>query len=473
MRVALINPSFNNYGGLSGHGGSMAPINLCYLAAYGRGQHPDVEFRIIDSEVHGLSHEETVDEIAKFDPTLIGISANTCVFDSVIQLSKRLKERFPKTRLVIGGSHPSALPEQSLYETGADFMVIGEGERQLSQVIGQLKDGDEDWSKLKGIVCLDNNGVAKRGPTQELFDDLDVIPFPARDLIDNNLYFPAPTKRVRGGPHTLLVAGRGCPYNCGFCSAQTVWTRKIRGRSPANIVAEVEHCIGAYGVHSFNFTDELFTVKKARVLEICGAFVKNKLDMNWVCSARAHHLDMETLEAMREAGCREISFGIESGSEVILKNIDKAMDLKEAERVVNLTKKAGIKTHASYMFGYLGETEETMQKTISFAKRLNTEIAAFFIASPLPGTPFYSEALEKGYVDKDISWINFSPLSNEQGVISYPGLSAQTIRKWHRKAIHSYYLRPAYILRRLYSLRHWHEVENLFAGLKLFLNIKN
>ena len=472
MRVALINPSFNNYGGLSGHGGSMAPINLCYLAGYGRQQHPDTEFTIIDAEAHAHTYQDTVDAVADVDPQLIGITANTCAFDTVIQLSNNLKERFPKAKLIIGGSHPSALPEQTLHDAPADFVVIGEGELQLSQVIGQMKDRDEDWSKLKGVVYRDHDGNEKWGPTQELIEDLDTIPFPARDLIDNNLYFPAPTKRVRGGPHTLLVASRGCPYNCGFCSAQTVWTRKIRGRSPANIVAEVEQCIETYGIHSFNFTDELFTVKKERVLVICGAFVKNKLDMNWVCSARAHHLDKETLDAMREAGCREISFGIEAGNEDILKNIDKALDLKEAERVVNLTKKSGIKTHASYMFGYLGETEETMKQTISFAKKLNTEIAAFFIASPLPGTPFYREALEKGYIKDDVSWINYSPLSNEQGVISYPNLSAETIRKWHRKAIRSYYLRPAYILRRLYSLRHWHEVENLFSGLKLFLNIK-
>jgi len=473
MRVVLINPSFNRYGGLAGHGGRMAPINLCYLAAYGREKHPDVEFSIIDAEVHGLSHEETATQVADTEPDLIGITANTCAFDSVIKLSVLLREKFPQARLLIGGSHPSALPESALVESGADFISIGEGEITFAQLLAQLKDGDEDWSKIPGIYFRDADGSVRPGSPAQLIPDLDVLPLPARDLVDNSLYHPAPTKRVRGGPHTLLVAGRGCPYNCGFCSAQTVWTRKSRGRSAANIVAEVEHCINEYGIRSFNFTDELFTVKKKRVLEICQAFIDRKLDMNWVCSARAHHLDMETLEAMRDAGCREISFGIEAGNQEVLKRIDKALDLDEAERVVKLTKKAGIKTHASYMFGYLGETEKTMRETINFAKKLNTEIAAFFIASPLPGTPFYTEAMAAGYLREDATWINYSPLSNLDGVISYPHLSAETIRDFHRKAIRSYYLRPAYILRRLYSLRQWHEVENLFSGLKLFLNIKN
>ena len=472
MHVVLINPPFTRYGGLMGHGGTMAPINLCYLAAYGRQQHPDVDFSIIDAEVLKYGHKETIERVAKYMPELIGISAVTPVFDSVIQLTKQLKIRFPKTKIMIGGAHPSALPEGTLYETGADFAVIGEGEEQFSHIIGKLKDRSDDWSELKGTAYFDHNGKVKRGPAQEVIQDLDALPLPARDLIDNKLYLPAPTKRVRGGPNTLLVAGRGCPYNCGFCSAQTVWTRRIRSRSPESIVDEVQHCIEDYGIRSFHFTDELFTVKKARVLEICKSFIENNLEMAWDCSARAHHLDMETLEAMREAGCSQISFGIESGNQNILQKIDKVLDLKEAERVVRLTQKAGIKTHASYMFGYLGENEKTMSDTISFAERLNTDIAAFFVASPLPGTPFYTESLEKGYLKPNTSWINFSPLSNEEGVIDFPDLSSDVIRKYHRKAIRSYYLRPAYILRKLYSLRHWYEIQNLFAGIRLFLNIK-
>lgn len=473
MKVILINPTFNRYGGLEGHGGNQLPINLCYLAAYARQQHPDVEFSLLDSEIRGLSHEETVDEVASFSPNLIGISANTCVFDSVIGLTGQLKARLPKVQIIIGGPHPSALPERSLLESRADFVAVGEGELTFAELISQIRRGDDDWSKINGLVYRDEFGNVMRNPPRELIKDLDKLPFPARDLVDNNLYSPAPTKRVSLGPNTLLTTSRGCPFKCGFCAARTVWTRAVRFRKPDNVVAEIEECVDKYGIRSFNLTDELFTVNKKRVIRICRLICERKLDVKWVCSARAERLDRETLEAMKEAGCREISFGIESGNQEILKRIDKSLDLGEAEHVIRLTKKVGITTHASYIMGYLGETEETMRDTIRFAKKLNTDIAAFFIASPLPGTPFYQEALEKGYLRSDASWINYSPLSNQESVLSLPNLSSTVIRKWHRKAIRSYYLRPAYIILRLSSIiRHWHDIRNLFEGLKLFLRIK-
>ncbi len=472
MRVVLINPSFNRYGGLKGHGGSLLPINLCYLASYGRQQHPDVELKVIDADVRGLSHEETIDETEAFSPSLVGISANTCAFDSVLDLVGFLKARLSKVRVIIGGSHPSALPKDTLMEPGVDFIAVGEGEYIFSELLDHLKNGDEDWSKINGLGYHDGEGRARINLSQPLIQNLDTLPFPARDLLDNSVYQPAPTKRVHGGTCTPIVSSRGCPFKCGFCSAPTIWTRVYRHRSPENVVAEIEECIDKYGIHAFSMTDELFTARKKRVLRLCNLMIERKLDISWVCTARAQKLDMEILEAMREAGCKEMSLGIESGNEAILSKIDKSLKLSEAEQVIKMVKKARIKTHASYIIGYLDETEETIKDTIRFSHKLNTDIAAFFIASPLPGTPFYNEAKKKGYLRKNISWVNFSPLSNAESVISFPSLTTETIREWHRKAIKSYYLRPRYILRRLFSIRHWYEVENLFLGMKVFLNIK-
>lgn len=188
--------------------------------------------------------------------------------------------------------------------------------------------------------------------------------------------------------------------------------------------------------------------------------------------ARAQHLDYETFEVMKESGCREISFGIESGNQDILNRIDKSLDLDEAIRVIRTAKKAGIKTHASYILGYIGETEKTIQDTIRFAKKLNTHIVAFFIVNPLPGSRLYQEASEKGYIRPDATWINYSPLSNTESVLELPHLSVAKIRKLHREALKSYYLRPRYIFLSLLSIRHWHDILNMFSGLKLFFHIK-
>lgn len=199
---------------------------------------------------------------------------------------------------------------------------------------------------------------------------------------------------------------------------------------------------------------------------------ERRLDIRWVCSARAQKLDLETLCAMKAAGCREISYGIESGNQAILDRMEKGLDLEEARRVIKLTKQAGITTHASYMFGYIGETERTMRDTLRFAKSVNTAVAAFFVASPLPGAQLYTEAIEKGCLRKDASWIDYSPLSNRKPVLDAPGLPAETTHRIHRKALRAYYIRPRYVLSRLLALRHGYEVANLLGGLRPLFRIR-
>lgn len=472
MKLILINPAFNRYGGIKGHGGSAMPLNLCCLAAYIRQLHNDVEIKILDSETQNISHEQTVEQVAAFSPELIGITTNTCVFDSVNELSKLLKTRLPNIPVILGGSHVSALPKRSLEESKADLVARGEGELTLEKVVAQLKEGESDWSKIDGLAYWDQQGEVRVNPPRSLIENLDILPFPARDLVDNRLYIPAPTKRVSLGMNTMISASRGCPHNCGFCGSHTIWGRKIRIRSPESIVMEMKECVDKYDIRSFNFADELFTLNKKHVIEICQLILKENLRIRWVCSARAQNLDLETLKIMKQAGCHEISFGIESGSTKILERIDKGIKLEEALRVVRLTRKAGIITHASYMFGYIGETKQTMRETIRFAKKVNTRIAAFFIASPLPGTRLYQEALEKGYLRSNATWQDYSPLSNAESVLELPNLSTAMIRKWHRKALRNYYFRPRYIISRLLTIRHWYEVVNLFAGLKIFCRIK-
>ena len=456
---------------MAGHGGAMAPLNLCCLAAYARQQHPDVAFRILDAEVEGISHEETVCEAAEFKPDLIGITVNTCVFDSVIALVRLLKQQFPDTPVLLGGPHPSALPRRTLEDCEADLVAVGEGERTFADTIGQLKAGRPAWDGVKGLAYRDGDAVRVNAPRPRI-EDLDALPFPARDLVDNERYAPPPTKRVGLGASTMIATSRGCPFNCGFCGARAVWERRLRMRAPQSVVGEIEECVERYGIRSFNFSDEFFTSKKSRVLEICRLVRERRLDIRWVCSARAQKLDLETLCAMKAAGCHEISYGIESGNQAILDRMEKGLDLEEARRVIKLTKQADITTHASYMFGYIGETERTMRDTLRFAKSVNTAVAAFFVASPLPGTQLYTEALEKGCLRKDASWIDYSPLSNRKPVLDAPGLPAETTRRFHRKALRAYYVRPRYVLSRLLAIRHGYEVANLLGGLRLLLRIR-
>lgn len=471
MNIALINPPFSQYGGLKGHGGTMMPLNLCYLAAYVRDKFKNTNVTVIDAEINGLSHEKIASIIKEIKPELIGITANTCSFDSVVSLTIILKLTLPGVPIAIGGPHPSALPELSLIESKSDFAVIGEGELTFGDLVEHLTGGSGDFSKIAGLCFIDKDGNVHTNEKRELLKDLDMLPFPARDLIDSHLYSPPPTKKVSLGANTLIAGGRGCPFGCGFCGAQSVWSRKTRFRTAENIVSEMKECTEKYHIKSFNFTDELFTVDRERTLELCQEILENDLKISWVCSARAQGLDKDVLQAMKDAGCREISFGIESGNREILRKMSKSLDLDEAQEVISLTKKMGITTHASYMFGYIGETEQTMQETIRFAEILNTDVAVFFIASPLPGTPFYGEAKRNKYIREDATWIDYSPLSNSRSVLSMPDLKEETIRKYQRKAIRNYYFRISYIVPRMLRIRHIYEISNLFGGLKLFFRL--
>jgi anaerobic magnesium-protoporphyrin IX monomethyl ester cyclase len=472
MKVVLINPPFARVHGIKGHGGALIPLNLCCLAAYARDRHPEVEFSILDAEALALSPQQTVEKACELSADVIGITCATSAFGVVAELTQSLKKRLPNSFVVLGGPHPSALPEQSLRESSADFVAIGEGEETFSELLVALKNGKENLRSVAGLAFLENNGDYRQNEPRPLIPNLDELPFPARDLLDIELYSPPPTKRVALGPNTMISTSRGCPHNCGFCGAHLVWTRKVRMRSPVSVVDEIQECVEKFRVTSINFTDEFFTASKKRVLAICSLLRERGLTVPWVCMARAERLDDETLQAMKEAGCREISFGIESGNQDILNRICKKLDLNEAFRVVKAAQRAGMTTHASYIVGYLGETVDTIKDTIRFAKRLNTDVAAFFIASPLPGTPLYKEALETGCLRADMSWKNFSIISNEESVLEVPGLTIQEIRHWHRKALRSYYLRPAYIIARIMRIRHWYEIRNLLAGLRILFAIK-
>jgi len=472
VRLLLINPPYCRYGGMRAQGGNMIPLNLCYLAAYARRSNPGAIIRILDAECCGYELHEVADEAATFGPDLVGITANTIAFDCVTDLASVLRQDLPSAQIVLGGPHVSALPQRSLRETGANWCVVGEGEVTFCELIDYLAGRADGPERIDGLAYIDGKGRFRQTAQRRPIEDLDSLPFPARDLVDNRRYCPPPTKRVGDGLNTVVSTSRGCPHRCGFCAFKAIWGQRVRARSPASVVTEVEECIAKYGVRSINFCDEFFTLNKPRVAQICQLMKAKRLDVAWVCSARAEKLDRQTLTLMREAGCHEISFGIESGDPDTLTRMDKKLDLHEATRVVRAAQRVGITTHASFILGYLGETVDTMKRTIRLAKTLNTDVAAFFVVSPLPGSKLYGDAVTKGYLRKDASWADYAMLSNRDPVLVQPDLPPKVVRRWHRKAIQSYYLRLRYLLARVSRIRHLYEVQNMLMGLRTFIALR-
>lgn len=469
MKVILINPPFTNYGGLEGHGGKAPPINLGYLAAYIR-EKKYYEVSILDAEVLAMTFEDIERHIKKEMPAVVGITASTPAYSNAVTISRICKNIDKDIRVVIGGVHPSAFSLETAGEETIDFVVQGEGEITFFELLEAIKN-KKPFSEVNGIVFKENGNLIKTKP-RLLIEDLDSLPFPARDLMPHNLYQPPPTKRVSTFKATSLTSARGCPYYCNFCSANVVWTRRYRFRSPRNVVEEISRCIDTLGIREFSFTDELFTLKPERTSAICEEMMKRELKIAWVCMCRVGQVKKDILKLMKKAGCREISFGIESGDEKILEIMHKDNSLVKARESIRFTKEAGIKTHASFMIGNLGETKETIRRTIDFAKELNTDVAAFFIATPLPGTELYQEAAKLGYIRKDVDWRIFSPLSKNKPVINLPNLNSQELLYWHRRAIAEYYVRPKYIIKKILKIRTKAEFLNIYNGLKLFFRIK-
>ena len=471
MNVLLVNPPFTDYGGLEGHGGNALPLNLAYLASYLRKCRPEIKIDVLDCEGLRMTFQNIEERLKEIKPDIVGITMPTPAYDQVVAVADIVKKISSKIVVIAGGPHPTVSPKETVAEKSIDFCVVGEGEETFKELV-EAVDQNRPFRKINGIAYKGDNGNIHQSPQRKLIPELDSVPFPARDLFPLEIYFPPPTKRVSSKKAGNMITSRGCPYQCTYCIAIVMWERKVRFRSADNVVNEIEECNQKYGIGEFNFHDELFTLKKKHVSEICQEIRRRDLDVSWVCMCRVDYMDEKTLREMKAAGCEKIMFGFESGSQMILDKMKKKVALENAEEGVKLVKKAGIQTAGNFMLGNIGETEETIKQSIRLAKKLNTHTMAFFIASPYPGTEFYRIAKEEGYLRPDFNWKDFTLVGNNKPPLNLPGLPAEKILKWQKRAYLEYYLRPSYIFDKLVSIRSMVDIKNLLGGLKLLLRLE-
>lgn len=472
MKIVLLNPPFTDYGGLEGHGGKAAPLNLAYLASFARQKKPELDISILDCENLRLKYDAIASELRKSSPDILAITLPTPAFVQGLEVSRIAKGINNNMKVVVGGPHPTAFPIETAGEPSIDVSVYGEGEVTFTEIISAFeKNGSLEH--VKGIAYKDAHGTVKLNPPQPLISDLDTVPFPARDLLPLAIYFPPPTKRESNKNSANMITSRGCPYACTYCMARIIWNKKIRFRSVKNVVDEIEECVTKYNLGEFNFHDELFTLKRQRTIEICQEIRRRRLDIAWVCMVRVDYVWEDCLREMKKAGCKKVMFGFESGSQELLDIMKKNTTIQQAIDAVRLVKKVGIKTAGNFMLGNIGETEETIRQSIELAKRLNTDTTAFFIASPYPGTEFYDIAREKGYFRKDLEWKDFTLVDNNaKPPLNLPGLPSERIGYWQKRAYKEYYLRPRYILQRITGIRSAVDIKNLFYGARLLLKLQ-
>ena len=387
MRICLIAPKWpkmvNSY----------PPLGLAYLAAFL--ERDDHDVRILDLGLDpGIPLDVDIQRVVEFGPDLIGITAMTSNYESALETCSKLKAALAAP-IVIGGPHATLFPERVLQEPSFDYAVFGEGEDTLCELaralaFSRFEPTSEDLQLIQGLCYREHGRIVMTSP-RPLAHDLDAFPFPARHLFDLERY---PLYTPDGQRMMSLLSSRGCPYNCSYCF-KGIMGRSYRQRSVDSIMAEIREVVDRYGVRNIYFVDDLFAVDKRRLLEFTQRVIDERLGIRWQCLARVDRIDEESLQQMQRAGCREIHYGIESGNQEMIDRIGKQITLSQVRQAVAWTRGVGILTKGYFMLGLPGDTEETMEQTISFAEELDLDEAMFSLTTPFPGTRLWEDLCAK------------------------------------------------------------------------------
>lgn len=377
MKVLLIQPRSSDV-----RHQLVPPLGLLAIGTYLK--YKGYEVTIVDRSINLNSINKLLD---KYEPDFVGVSAitGTMLLDAV-NLSKVVKNR--GIPVIWGGVHPSLLPEQTLQSNIIDYIVIGEAEESLFQLLQAIENKSSVYD-VEGIAFMDHGSVIIN--ESRSFIDLSKIPITDWSLVNVQDYFQGLgecKKLIR------IYTSKGCPGKCTFCYNQAFHKQKWRGRAPEQIADEVQLLVEKYGADGISFIDELWSSDISRMHEICNLFIKRKLDFKWYFNARVDQYTIEDLELMYKAGCRWILFGIESASPRILRQIKKGINLERVTKMFEMCRQIGISTIASFMLGFPDETEEDLRTTAEFAIKLNATYYDFTRYMCYPGTELYNYTIE-------------------------------------------------------------------------------
>jgi Fe-S oxidoreductase len=435
--VLLINPMDKGHV-TNGLGLRVPPLNLMYLAA--ALEKGSMSVKILDDDLYQVGSEKMANLASKIDPLVVGVTATTATIKNALKYVKTIKKLLPNTLTVIGGPHPTFTPEGTLKEEEAlDVVVVGEGEETLTEVAEEYKRNDlKNFEDIKGIVYRDN-GRINATPPRPLIKNLDDLPFPARHLIPFKEY---KTSQSQAGG---MITSRGCVFNCNYCSSSLIMGKKFRGRSPENVVDELEELVYKYGVRDIAFLDDIFMLNKRRAMAVADEIQNRGLDVSFVTSSRVDTVNRELLESLKKAGMGTLYCGVESGSQRVLDLMGKGITLKQAEDAIKAAKEVDINVLGSFILGYPGETSHEMDQTIDFSIKLDPDYSQFSILTPFPGTPIYYELKQKGLLDTE-DWSKYTVLDS---VVNYEklGLTKKLVERKLNKAYLKFYTRPKYLFK--------------------------
>lgn len=440
--VILIDPNYSNIIYKSAKIEVGVPVNpLLNLALLAT---PIIEggykVKILDLNIINNFNSFLEEEIKRENPRFVGITFTTPLYAQAKRLAGFIKEISPNTILIAGGAHATTFPREIVKESLFDIVAIGEADFVMQKLLI-----NPDWKNIKGLVFKEDGNIIDTGRA-EYIDNLDDLPLPAWHLYDLKKYNKL-TLSNRKSPPGYLETSRGCPWGCVFCN-KNIQGRKFRVKSPKRVVDEIEYMLKV-GFKEINILDDTFSTDLNRAKAICDEIVRRGLKFPWhpLNGVRVNCVDKELFLKMKNAGCYKISFGIESGNQDVLNNIDKNIKLEQVRDAVRWAREVGFETFGYFMIALPGETEETIKDTIRFAKGLKLDMAKFNVTIPLPGTKMFEEWDRRGLI-KTKDWTKYNFYAPYYELYNHPTLSQEIISKYYRKAYHSFYFSPLYLLRR-------------------------
>ncbi len=382
MKILLIYPYFLDER-LSDSEISVLPIGMYYIVALLKENHYDVE--LLNWYNMKDKHDEIKKTLQEKKPDVIGFSIFHANRWGAIDIAKLSKTILPHTKIVFGGIGATFLWEHLLKNfSEIDYIVLGEGEYTFLNLLKYI-DNEKKLETIKGIAFR-KDGYPFKTDSAEYIEDVDSLPMPSR-------YFT----------YQHLVSSRGCPYNCNFCGSPRFWSQKVRFHSPDYFVEQIQ-LLYEKGITFFYISDDTFTIKENRVIEICKRIIKSGLKIHWYAISRVNLINEEMLYWMRKAGCIQVSYGIESGSEKIRRTLNKNIKVDDIKRAFEITSKYGILPRAYFIYGSPNETDDTIQETIDLMYEIKPLASIFYILDIFPGTALYDAFQQKTKIGDDL-WL--------------------------------------------------------------------